>query len=99
MCTSDVERPVRFSGLSAAEPDNDPVGFVEDGDLIASLLLALKVAQGVAALRADRIAAQFDHLGVAVAQQAAVGSIMKPEAGNTYAVRVRNPNREYPAIS
>jgi hypothetical protein len=40
----------------------------------------------------------WQHLGVAVAQQATVGSIMKRGAGNTYAVRVGNPNREHPAL-
>jgi hypothetical protein len=55
---SDVDRLARLSGLSAAELSSDPVGFAEDGDLIASWPLALKVAQGVAALHADKILAQ-----------------------------------------
>ena len=57
---SDVAGLSQLSGLSVAELSGDPVGFVENGDLIASWPLALRAAQGIAALHADRVAAQVD---------------------------------------
>jgi hypothetical protein len=57
----DVDQLAQLCGLSGNDLTGDPVGFAEDGQLVASWPLALKAAKGVAAIHPDRVLAEVDR--------------------------------------